>query len=72
MRYLMLSDIPEFLREQRGFRISQSTLQKLTSPACNQGPPVSSRWGRRVLFEPDAVLAWFDSRLRPENPTEAA
>jgi hypothetical protein len=71
-RYLMLKDIPAFLYEQRGIRISLSTLEKLCAPACNEGPPVASYWGRRPLRRPDDVLAWADSRLRPAQPTEAA
>jgi hypothetical protein len=72
MRYLMLRDVPEYLWEQRGFRISHSTLQKLSAPGCSQGPPVAGHWGRRVLFDPAEVLRWFDGRLQPARPSEAA
>jgi hypothetical protein len=71
-RLLLMQDIPAFIYEQRGVRISLSSLEKLCAPSVNEGPPVALYWGRRPLRRPADVLAWVDRRLRPANPTEAA
>jgi hypothetical protein len=47
-RFLIMQDIPTFIYEQRGIRISLSSLEKLCSPAVNEGPPLAS-YCRRPL-----------------------
>jgi hypothetical protein len=51
-----------FLCEQ-GFPLGKSTLDKLCSPAFNEGPPVAAWWGKRSLHNPEDGLAWAKSRL---------
>ena len=71
-KYLMLQDLPAFLHEHRGIRVALSSLEKMVAPANGSGPPVASRWGRRPLFRPAAVLAWADARVQPVRSSEAA
>jgi len=53
-----------FLRD-RGFPVGDGTLDKLCMPSAGEGPPVAAWWGRRPLYDPVAVLAWAESRIRP-------
>lgn len=62
--HLLTADIPQFLRERRGIKVSLSSLQKLVAPSVDQGPPIAARWGRRALFRREDVLAWADRKLQ--------
>jgi hypothetical protein len=53
-----------FLREEHGYPIGDSTLDKLCMPTINQGPPVAGWWGRRPLYDPDEGLAWAEARIK--------
>jgi hypothetical protein len=48
---------------ENGFPIGKSTMDKLCSPAINQGPPIEGWWGKRTLHSPERGLAWAKSRL---------
>jgi hypothetical protein len=50
------------LRE-RGYPISDSTLNKLAAPAIGEGPPVNAWWNRRPLYDEDEGVAWAEARL---------
>lgn len=65
---LQRRDAAEFLRT-RGFPVSARTLEKL---ACAGGGPPMKKWGRRVLYEPAALLAWANSRLSAELASTSA
>jgi hypothetical protein len=56
---LQRREAAEFL-QGRGFPVSARTLEKL---ACAGGGPPIKKWGRRVLYEPAALLAWATARL---------
>src|ERR1700678_474995 len=53
-----------FLREERGYPIGKSTLDKLCMPTVNHGTPVAGWWGSRPLYDPDEGVAWAEARLR--------
>jgi hypothetical protein len=57
---------------QQGFPIGDSTLTKVCAPSIGEGPPVAAWWGRRPLYDPDAGIAWAESRLRQVRPTNTA
>ena len=48
------------LCDDRGIPFAVSTLAKLAS--VGGGPPMR-KFGRRVLYEPEALSAWIDSKL---------
>lgn len=52
-----------------GIPISESTLEKVCSPAVNQGPPVACYWGSRPLYDLDEALPWAEGLLRPSPST---
>jgi hypothetical protein len=64
-RLLTRQQLAVFLREEKGFPIGKSTLNKLCSPAINQGPRACAMWGRRPLYDPEEGIAWAEARLRP-------
>lgn len=61
--YLTRRELAAFLTEH-GFPISKSTLDKLSMPAINEGPPAAGFWGNRALYDPDRALAWAKKRFR--------
>jgi hypothetical protein len=71
-RFLMVSDLRDFIFEQTGIRIAPTTIEKLSAPGRADSIPVDAFWGKRPLRKPSTVLAWAKSRLRPAKPTEAA
>jgi hypothetical protein len=62
-KYLTQKEIGPFLREH-GYPYGDSTIEKLCSPAINQGLPIAAYQGRRPLRTPDKVIAWAEGRLR--------
>ncbi len=61
--FLLQQDIGPFLRAL-GYAYSNSEINRLCSPAVNQGPPVALRYGSRPLRTPHDVIAWAKKRLR--------
>jgi hypothetical protein len=61
--FLFQQDIGPFLRAL-GYAYSTSEINRLCSPAVNEGPPVTLWHGPRPLRTPDDVIAWAESRLR--------
>jgi hypothetical protein len=57
-----------FLNEN-GFPIGKSTIDKLCSPAIDEGPSIDGFLGNRALYDPEVVLAWAESRLSPQRRT---
>jgi hypothetical protein len=66
-KYLFIDDLPAFLLEQMGLRLSLPTLHKMTSPGIANGPPSVGFWGKRQVFKPSEVLEWARGRVRPEK-----
>jgi hypothetical protein len=69
-KYLTQTEIGPFLRE-RGFPYGNSTINKLCSPAINQGPPIDAYLGKRPLRTPEKVIEWAEARLRQVPDTAA-
>jgi hypothetical protein len=61
--FLFQQQIGPFLRAL-GFAYSTSEINRLCSPAVNEGPPIALWHGPRPLRTPDAVIAWAEKRLR--------
>lgn len=47
---------------QKGFKTSIHKLNRLCSPAINEGPPVAGRWGAADLYHPEAAVQWAEAR----------
>ena len=64
--FLNRKSASHFLKEQ-GINIEASTLAKLASVG---GGPVMRKFGRRVLYEPQALLTWISEKLTaPQRST---
>ena len=50
-----------------GFPIGRGTLNRLCSPAYDDGPPVAGWWGNRPVYEPARAIEWARARLRPKS-----
>ena len=66
MQFLHTYDVPAFLREKMGIKVSLSVIHKRFMPSKKEGPPVAGRWGGRPLYRPSDVLAWAQSRIARE------
>ena len=62
-KYMTRRELAEFLTA-RGYKISKSTLDKLSMPSRGEGPPAAGFWGNRGLYDPAKALAWAKSRFR--------
>jgi len=61
--FLFQKDIGPFLRAL-GYAYSTSQINRLCSPAVNEGPPIARWHGPRPLRTPDDVIAWAKNRLQ--------
>ena len=61
--FLFQQDIGPFLRAL-GYAYGNSEINRLCSPAANEGPPIALWHGPRPLRTPDAVIAWAEQRLQ--------
>lgn len=61
--FLLQQDIGPFLRAL-GYAYGASEINRLCSPAVNEGPPIALRFGSRALRTPDDVTAWAKARLK--------
>src|SRR5690242_20737379 len=68
-KYLFAGDIPGFLRERTGLRLSRSTVHKMTSLAT--GPKPDGHWGRRPVWTENTVLAWALARVGSGRPVNS-
>ncbi len=59
MRYLSRSAASEFLTHN-GYPVAKNTLQKYATVG---GGPKYRHFGKRVLYTPDELLAWAESKL---------
>jgi len=59
--YLTRGELAQYLTAN-GYPISKSTLDKLCAPARKEGPAPAKRWLGRPLYQPEAGLAWAESR----------
>jgi hypothetical protein len=59
--YLTRGELAEFLTG-KGYPIAKSTLDKLCAPARGEGPAPAKLWLGRPLYQPEAGLAWAESR----------
>ena len=55
------AELAQFLTE-KGYPISKSTLDKLCAPTRKEGPSPAKYWLGRPFYQPDAALAWAESR----------
>jgi hypothetical protein len=62
-KYLFFDQLPAFLEEQTGLRLSKPTLWKICSPGVGTGPKPAAYWGRRPVFLPSTVLDWARAQL---------
>ena len=62
--YLHVSDIPAFLFEKMGVRVTVSTLHKKFMPSLGTGPKPVGRWGGRPIFRPADILEWARGQIR--------
>jgi hypothetical protein len=60
---LTLGEIAPFIKETTGIPIGVSTVEKLASPAINDGPKPACYIGKRPLFARDEVARWAKARL---------
>jgi hypothetical protein len=66
MNYLARTEAAEFLRSQ-GYPVAKNTLQKY---ATTGGGPKFRRFGNRVLYTPEDLTGWAESKLsEPMNST---
>jgi hypothetical protein len=66
-KYLFIDELPAFLLQEMGLRLSKPTLHKMTSPGVGTGPPSAGFWGKRQVFRPSDVLQWARARVRPDK-----
>jgi hypothetical protein len=62
-QFLHVRDIPDFLYEQMGVRITVSTLHKKLMPSLGTGPKPAGRWGGRPIFRPADILQWAQNQI---------
>ena len=60
--YMTRRQLAEFLTA-RGFPISKSTLDKLSMPSRDEGPPPVGFWANRAFYDPSKALAWAKDRF---------
>ena len=63
-QFLHVGDVPAFLYERMGVRITQSTLHKKWMPKSGLGPKPAGRWGGKPIYRPRDVLEWAKSQIR--------
>jgi hypothetical protein len=61
---LTRKELGALLRDECGYPVSDSTLNKLCMATVNEGPPVAGWWGSRPLYDPDEGVAWAEARLK--------
>lgn len=66
-QYLHTHDVPAFLRERMGIKLSLSSVHKYFMPSLGSGPPVAGRWGGRPLYRPADILAWAAAKIERES-----
>jgi hypothetical protein len=64
-QFLHTQDVPAFLREHVGIKISVSTVYKRFMPSSGEGPKPAGYWSGRPVYRPSDVLDWAISRIRP-------
>ena len=60
---LTLGELAGFIKQMTGIPFGCSTIEKLCSPAINDGPKPVTYIGKRPLFKPADVVAWARARL---------
>jgi hypothetical protein len=60
-RFMTRKQALQFLHEH-SFPISEAYFNKICLPSRKAGPPVARWWGGKPLYDPDATLAWAESR----------
>jgi hypothetical protein len=63
MPLMTLRELSAFLT-QEGFKLSLSTLKKITAKSrADEGPPAEGFWGSYKLYDPQKALTWAHERL---------
>ena len=60
VKYLNKTEASQFLKEELGISISKTTLSKYITQG---GSPVYRKFGRRVLYTPEDLIAWANARM---------
>jgi hypothetical protein len=60
-KFLFIDELPAFLLEQMGLRLSVPTLHKMT--CIGTAPPSAGFWGKRRVYRPSDVLAWAAAHI---------
>jgi hypothetical protein len=71
-RRLTRKELAAFLRDEHGYPVGDSTINKLCAPTVNEGPPVVGWWGNRPLYDPDEGVAWAEARLKAVRRANSA
>lgn len=61
LRHLSRTEAAEFLTAN-GYPVAKTTLQKYATVG---GGPTYRKFGRRVVYQPEHLLSWAESRLSP-------
>jgi hypothetical protein len=69
--FLTLGELAEYIKRVTGIRFGPSTMEKLCSPAINDGPKPACYIGKRPLFKPADVVAWARARLSAKPKASA-
>jgi hypothetical protein len=69
---LTRKQLAAFLRDEHGYPLSDSTLNKLCMPTVGEGPPVAGWWGSRPLYDPGEGVAWAEARLKAARRADGA
>jgi hypothetical protein len=68
---LTLSELAGFIKQTTGIPFGPSTMEKLCSPAINDGPKPITYIGKRPLFARDEVIRWAKARLSAKPKASA-
>jgi hypothetical protein len=64
--------VPEFLEQTLGIKMSRSTVEKKFCPSSPVRPVPDCYWGNQPLYKPTTILAWARGRMTPTRGDVAA
>ena len=63
--YLRMMQVPEFLEQRLGIKMSRSTVEKKFCPSSRVRPVPDCYWGNQPLYKPATILEWARGRMTP-------